>query len=770
MTTYTLGNSVVNNSATTSNLNNGSFDDIQLPSIKRQCLRTDQYGFIEGITNAVGVLHNDNADTIAFSQITAADLNLSLTGDRAVVSNAGGTTIASSTVTTAILEGLDARVTTNTTNIATNTTNISTINNTTIPNILNGTTEFSKLNFLESGSAENVYFEPYFNGGTGTVGLAITNSVTDGSLDVSLDIFANTDQHSYLNFYQGGTLNAFIYNNGSNLSFLSEGGISFATATGTGAYITNFALDNTYTRIINPEATGSKLLYYNSSTKLLTEGTSNTAPSFSSITDTGLTASTALYSNASKVITSSATSSTELGYVSGVTSAIQTQINSTNTNVTTNTSNIATNAANIATNTASITTITGTTIPNILNGTTSFTTATMQGVTGNHGTVAFNDDTATKKGHLRLNAAGSEMELGCTAGTTFKIDSSAQNLIIQNSHTTDADAITSLKNSNIGYGLTITNTGNAFVGPASFGSTLGVTGATTLSSTLAAGNTSITGTMSTTSTATIGNLTASRAIYGGTGGLLTSCATTSNSDLNYIAGMTGNAQTQISANATNITTITGTTIPNILNGTTTFTGIKTNLTANKIAYIDSNSKVASQPSLMYYAYGYNYSATTALTSAASQIRLIRLLDLIGTTNTGTPGPYLLESYDTGFYTPNANANKYSFYTIKTSGQKFKFNAYFTFYTNTSGTSLLLYAAYNATAASASTAITTVFSGGATCVGSSTIAVHNSSFSYTCQIAGFLTTAATTDTLSFWFNVSSGNVILMAYSVQIEHCL
>lgn len=46
-----------------------------------------------------------------------------------------------------------------------------------------------------------------------------------------------------------------------------------------------------------------------------------------SITSSGLTASTALIANASKVITSSAVTSTELGYVSGVTSALQTQIN-----------------------------------------------------------------------------------------------------------------------------------------------------------------------------------------------------------------------------------------------------------------------------------------------------------------------------------------------------------------------------------------------------------------------------------------------------------
>lgn len=47
----------------------------------------------------------------------------------------------------------------------------------------------------------------------------------------------------------------------------------------------------------------------------------------SQIIDSGLTADTAIYANGSKQLTSSATTATELGYVSGVTSAIQTQLN-----------------------------------------------------------------------------------------------------------------------------------------------------------------------------------------------------------------------------------------------------------------------------------------------------------------------------------------------------------------------------------------------------------------------------------------------------------
>jgi len=51
------------------------------------------------------------------------------------------------------------------------------------------------------------------------------------------------------------------------------------------------------------------------------------SPTFVTETLSGLTASRAIITNGSKVLASSATSDTELGYVAGVTSAIQTQIN-----------------------------------------------------------------------------------------------------------------------------------------------------------------------------------------------------------------------------------------------------------------------------------------------------------------------------------------------------------------------------------------------------------------------------------------------------------
>ena len=75
-------------------------------------------------------------------------------------------------------------------------------------------------------------------------------------------------------------------------------------------------------------------------TGTITTLTMTNAPILSS-----LTASTALVADSSKHITSSATTSTELGYVSGVTSAIQTQLNG---KASTSLGNLSTPVANVA--------------------------------------------------------------------------------------------------------------------------------------------------------------------------------------------------------------------------------------------------------------------------------------------------------------------------------------------------------------------------------------------------------------------------------------
>ena len=65
---------------------------------------------------------------------------------------------------------------------------------------------------------------------------------------------------------------------------------------------------------------------------------------FANIIDSGLTADRAVYANGSKQLTSSAVTGTELGYVSGVTSAIQTQIDAKQGTITIGSVDTASNA------------------------------------------------------------------------------------------------------------------------------------------------------------------------------------------------------------------------------------------------------------------------------------------------------------------------------------------------------------------------------------------------------------------------------------------
>lgn len=80
-------------------------------------------------------------------------------------------------------------------------------------------------------------------------------------------------------------------------------------------------------RGVNSTSAASHLAGVNVSVLDFYSSVAGGSETFSSITVSGLTASKALTTNSSKVLTSSATTDTELGYVAGVTSAVQTQLN-----------------------------------------------------------------------------------------------------------------------------------------------------------------------------------------------------------------------------------------------------------------------------------------------------------------------------------------------------------------------------------------------------------------------------------------------------------
>lgn len=117
-----------------------------------------------------------------------------------------------------------------------------------------------------------------------------------------------------------------------NGSFQQDGASSFSTSSGPFNFNSSTInmLYGTASRIMQTDVS-KNIVYSNTLTNVTLSGN----------TTTGLTASRALITNASSQINVSSVTSTELGYMSGVTSAIQTQLNTLTTNV-----NLKANSAN----------------------------------------------------------------------------------------------------------------------------------------------------------------------------------------------------------------------------------------------------------------------------------------------------------------------------------------------------------------------------------------------------------------------------------------
>jgi len=251
----------------------------------------------------------------------------------------------------------------------------------------------------------------------------------------------------------------------------------------------------------------------------------------SSITSTDLTASRALMSNASGKVDASAVTATELGYVSGVTSAIQTQIDGKQSSITGAASTIAT----------------------------SDLTASRALVSNSSGKVAASSITSTKLGYLtdvtsniQSQIDGKQASITGAASSIVSTDLTASRALVSDtSGKVSASSITSTK---LGYLTDVTSNIQSQID----GKQASITGAA--------------------SSITSSNLTTSRALVSNSSGKVAASSITS-TKLGYLTDVTSNIQSQIDGKQASIT-----------GAASSITS--SNLTTSRALISDSSGKVA----------------------------------------------------------------------------------------------------------------------------------------------------------------------------------
>ncbi len=263
----------------------------------------------EGTTNGtIAVTKNGTTTDVAVhglaSVATGGNLDASkvngLTASRALVSSASGVVTVSDTTATELgyLHGVTSSVQTQ------------------INNILNGTTSFDaiKIDGTQYGDVSSATV--IANASSAPSGSNTTLATTNAIANSLTSLFAHNNTWTGSSTFDGlakfSTTNGLQFGSGQNV----KGIVTSIGTSGTGA-----------------TASDEKLPTELAVAKELAKKQNNITGAASSIVSDNLTASMALVSNASgKVAASSTISATELGYLDGVSSNIQTQINTINNN------------------------------------------------------------------------------------------------------------------------------------------------------------------------------------------------------------------------------------------------------------------------------------------------------------------------------------------------------------------------------------------------------------------------------------------------------
>lgn len=140
-------------------------------------------------------------------------------------------------------------------------------------------------------------------------------NITSKNIDITS--IPSSTKYSYIDFYDKnnqrlGVIGAFQFATGEYGIYLQAGNVSSMNIRTNGT--------NSYTSVATPPTSDN-------STQIATTAWVRQVAALKNLSNTTLTANRALYTNGSGVVAASAVTSTELGYLDGVTSAIQTQLN-----------------------------------------------------------------------------------------------------------------------------------------------------------------------------------------------------------------------------------------------------------------------------------------------------------------------------------------------------------------------------------------------------------------------------------------------------------
>ena len=273
------------------------------------------------------------------------------------------------------------------------------------------------------------------------------------------------------------------------------------------------------------------------------------------IDDTNLTASRAVVSDGSGKVAASAVTATEIGYLDGVSSAIQTQINTTNTN-------LADNSSRVAATVTETTAVEARRVANIAGAVSSITTGNLTAsravVSDGSGKVAASAVTATELGYVD----------GVTSAIQTQIDSKQATITGAATTIDDADLTASRAVVSDGSGkVAVSDVTSTEIGYLDGVSSAIQTQINTTNTNLADNSSRIASNFSNTaavetrrvaniagavSTITTGNLTASRAVVSDGSGKVSASAVTA-TELGYVDGVTSAIQTQIDSKQATIT-------------------------------------------------------------------------------------------------------------------------------------------------------------------------------------------------------------------------